>query len=82
MPVTKSPYHLAPTEMEEWSKQLMEFWDKGFIRPSSSPWGAPSPKDESLSDDLKFANRPANLTITEYSLHLKMILKKNASNSN
>ncbi|GKF31902.1 hypothetical protein Tco_0101700 [Tanacetum coccineum] len=41
MPVAKSPYRLAPTEMEELSNQLKELQDKGFIRPSSSPWGAP-----------------------------------------
>ncbi|GJU01843.1 putative reverse transcriptase domain-containing protein [Tanacetum coccineum] len=37
MPVAKSPYRLAPSEMEELSKQLRELHDKGFIRPSSSP---------------------------------------------
>ncbi|GKA99937.1 putative reverse transcriptase domain-containing protein [Tanacetum coccineum] len=41
MPVVKSPYRLAPTEMEELSNQLKELQDKGFIRPISSPWGAP-----------------------------------------
>ncbi|GJX60961.1 putative reverse transcriptase domain-containing protein [Tanacetum coccineum] len=41
MSVAESPYHLAPTEMEELSNQLKELQDKGFIRPSSSPWGAP-----------------------------------------
>ncbi|GJR37529.1 putative reverse transcriptase domain-containing protein [Tanacetum coccineum] len=39
--VAKSPNRLAPTEMEELSNQLKELQDKGFIRPSSSPWGAP-----------------------------------------
>ncbi|GJS49794.1 reverse transcriptase domain-containing protein [Tanacetum coccineum] len=40
-PVAKSPYRLAPSELEELSGQLKELEDKGFIRPSSSPWGAP-----------------------------------------
>ncbi|KAJ9536400.1 LOW QUALITY PROTEIN: hypothetical protein OSB04_un000413 [Centaurea solstitialis] len=40
-PIAKSPYRLAPSEMQELSKQLQELLDKGFIRPSSSPWGAP-----------------------------------------
>ncbi|GKD39833.1 putative nucleotidyltransferase, ribonuclease H, partial [Tanacetum coccineum] len=40
-PVAKSPYRLAPSELEEFSGQLKELQDKGFIRPSSSPWGAP-----------------------------------------
>ncbi|GJU45446.1 reverse transcriptase domain-containing protein, partial [Tanacetum coccineum] len=39
--VAKSPYRLAPSELEELSGQLKELQDKGFIRPSSSPWGAP-----------------------------------------
>nr|GFA81446.1 retrotransposon protein, putative [Tanacetum cinerariifolium] len=41
IPIMKSPYRLAPCEIEELSGQLKEFQDKGFIRPSSSPWGAP-----------------------------------------
>ncbi|GJV60264.1 putative reverse transcriptase domain-containing protein [Tanacetum coccineum] len=36
-----TPYRLAPSEMKELSEQLKELSDKGFIRPSSSPWGAP-----------------------------------------
>ncbi|GJT22323.1 hypothetical protein Tco_0892260 [Tanacetum coccineum] len=40
-PVAKSPYRLAPSELEEFSGQLKELQDKGFIRPSSLPWGAP-----------------------------------------
>ncbi|GJS33391.1 putative reverse transcriptase domain-containing protein [Tanacetum coccineum] len=40
-PVAKSPYRLAPSKLEELSGQLKELQDKGFIRPSSSPWGAP-----------------------------------------
>ncbi|GJU76765.1 putative reverse transcriptase domain-containing protein [Tanacetum coccineum] len=40
-PVARAPYRLAPSEMKELSDQLQELYDKGFIRPSSSPWGAP-----------------------------------------
>ncbi|GJX61462.1 putative reverse transcriptase domain-containing protein [Tanacetum coccineum] len=39
-PVGRAPYRLAPSEMKELSEQLQELSDKGFIRPSSSPWGA------------------------------------------
>ncbi|GJS43631.1 putative reverse transcriptase domain-containing protein [Tanacetum coccineum] len=39
-PVVRAPYRLAPSEMKELSEQLQELSDKGFIRPSSSPWGA------------------------------------------
>ncbi|GJY14755.1 hypothetical protein Tco_0385177 [Tanacetum coccineum] len=40
-PVVRVPYRLAPFEMKELLEQLKELSDKGFIRPSSSPWGAP-----------------------------------------
>nr|GEU70891.1 reverse transcriptase domain-containing protein [Tanacetum cinerariifolium] len=39
--VERAPYRLAPSEMKELAKQLQELSEKGFIRPSSSPWGAP-----------------------------------------
>ncbi|GKD89667.1 putative reverse transcriptase domain-containing protein [Tanacetum coccineum] len=52
-PVARAPYRLAPSKMKELSEQLKELSDKGFIRPSSSPWGAPvlfvKKKDGSLS---------------------------------
>ncbi|GJU14583.1 reverse transcriptase domain-containing protein [Tanacetum coccineum] len=41
VPIAKSPYRLAPSELEELSGQLKELQDKDFFRPSSSPWGAP-----------------------------------------
>ncbi|GJV79275.1 hypothetical protein Tco_1515145 [Tanacetum coccineum] len=40
-PRTRQPKRMAPSEMKELSEQLQELSDKGFIRPSSSPWGAP-----------------------------------------
>ncbi|KAI3715505.1 hypothetical protein L6452_22489 [Arctium lappa] len=40
-PIAKAPYHLAPSEMQEMMAQLQELLEKGFIRPISSPWGAP-----------------------------------------
>ncbi|GJS11616.1 putative reverse transcriptase domain-containing protein [Tanacetum coccineum] len=56
-PVAKSPYRLAPSELEELSGQLKELQDKGFIRPSSSPWGAsnrdPLPRIDDLFNQLQ-----------------------------
>ncbi|GJT81608.1 putative reverse transcriptase domain-containing protein [Tanacetum coccineum] len=40
-PIARAPYRLAPSKMKELSEQLKELSEKGFIRPSSSPWGAP-----------------------------------------
>nr|GEU50041.1 putative reverse transcriptase domain-containing protein [Tanacetum cinerariifolium] len=40
-PVARAPYRLAPSKMREFSIQLQELLEKGFIHPSLSPWGAP-----------------------------------------
>ncbi|GJS57596.1 putative reverse transcriptase domain-containing protein [Tanacetum coccineum] len=40
-PVARAPYRLTPSEMKDLSEQLKELSEKCFIRPSSSPWGAP-----------------------------------------
>ncbi|XP_035539657.1 uncharacterized protein K02A2.6-like [Juglans regia] len=40
-PVHKAPYRMAPAELKELKTQLQELVDKGFIQPSTSPWGAP-----------------------------------------
>ncbi|GJZ56263.1 putative reverse transcriptase domain-containing protein [Tanacetum coccineum] len=40
-PVARAPYRLAPLEIQELSNQLQELSDRCFIRPSTSPWGAP-----------------------------------------
>ncbi|XP_057538026.1 uncharacterized protein LOC130815554 [Amaranthus tricolor] len=40
-PISKAPYRMAPKEMEELKSQLEELWDKGYVRPSVSPLGAP-----------------------------------------
>ena len=51
-PILKAPYHMAPMELIKLKVQLQELLDKGFIRPSTSPWGAPmlfvKKKDRSL----------------------------------
>ncbi|GKC02672.1 putative reverse transcriptase domain-containing protein, partial [Tanacetum coccineum] len=59
-PVARAPYQLAPSEMKELSEQLKELSNKGFIRSSSSPWGAPVlknhyplPRIEYLFDQLQ-----------------------------
>ncbi|GJS72375.1 hypothetical protein Tco_0705216 [Tanacetum coccineum] len=54
-PDAKSPYRLAPLEMQELSRQLQELQDKGFVQPSHSPWRAPvlfvKKKDRSFLGD-------------------------------
>ncbi|GKD80755.1 putative reverse transcriptase domain-containing protein [Tanacetum coccineum] len=62
--VARAPYRLAPTELQELSTQLQELFDKGFVRLSSSPWGAPvlfvKKKDESfrMCIDYRELNKP------------------------
>ncbi|GJW83031.1 putative reverse transcriptase domain-containing protein [Tanacetum coccineum] len=48
MPVAKSLYRLAPSKLEELSGQLKKLQDKGFIRPSSSPWGASTREEHEM----------------------------------
>ncbi|XP_075492461.1 uncharacterized protein LOC142530512 [Primulina tabacum] len=40
-PISRAPYRLAPVELKELKEQLHDLLSKGYIRPSSSPWGAP-----------------------------------------
>ncbi|KAL0540116.1 hypothetical protein IC582_024346 [Cucumis melo] len=41
VPISRAPYRMAPAELKDLKVQLQELLDKGFIRPSVSPWGAP-----------------------------------------
>ena len=41
LPIFMTPFRMAPTELQELKVQLHELLDNGFIRPSTSPWGAP-----------------------------------------
>ena len=52
--ISKVPYRMAPAELKELKTQLEELLEKGYIRPSTSPWGcllytSPSPRDGLLS---------------------------------
>jgi hypothetical protein len=62
-PISKRPYRMPPAELAELKKQLQELLDKGFIRPSTSPWGCPAlfvkKKDESLRMCVDY--RPLNV---------------------
>jgi hypothetical protein len=61
-PISKRSYRMPPKELAELNKQLQELLDKGYIRPSSSPWGCPAlfvkKKDGSLRlcVDYRFLN--------------------------
>nr|GFC55109.1 retrotransposable element Tf2 [Tanacetum cinerariifolium] len=54
-PISKAPYRMALVELKELKDQLKELLERGFIRPSVSPWGAPvlfvKKKDEGITMD-------------------------------
>jgi hypothetical protein len=62
-PISKRPYRMPPAELAEFMKQLQELLDKGFIRPSTLPWGCPAlfvkKKDEILRFCIDY--RPLNV---------------------
>ncbi|GJS23527.1 putative reverse transcriptase domain-containing protein [Tanacetum coccineum] len=83
-PVARAPYRLAPSKIKELSEQLKELSDKGFIRPSSSPWGAPVLIDD-LFDQLQGSSVYSKIDLRsgyhqlrnkqEHKEHLKLILE-------
>jgi hypothetical protein len=83
-PISRHPYKMTPKELVELKVQLIELLDKGYIHPSSSPWGCPAlfvkEKDQSLK--LCFHYRPLNaVTIkNKYPLsHIDILFNQHAS---
>ena len=62
-PISKRPYKMGPTELVELKKQLEELESKGYIQPSSSPWGCPTilVKKKDKTSRLVVDYRPVNL---------------------
>ncbi|GKC40378.1 putative reverse transcriptase domain-containing protein [Tanacetum coccineum] len=81
-PMARTPYRLAPLEMQELSAQLQELSDKGFIRPSSLLWGAlnqyPLSRINDLFDQLQGSSVYSKIELrnkVEHEGHLKQILE-------
>jgi hypothetical protein len=73
--ISKRPYRMPPAELVELKKQLQELLDKGFVRPSTSPWGCPAlfvkKGDESLRLCIDY--RPLNVVTIKKKYHLPRI---------
>ncbi|GKC06009.1 putative reverse transcriptase domain-containing protein [Tanacetum coccineum] len=78
-PVARALYRLAPSEMKELLEQLKELSDKGFIRPSSSPWGAlvlfVKKKDRSFQMCIDYRELNKQTNKQEHEEDLKLILE-------
>nr|GFC41048.1 hypothetical protein [Tanacetum cinerariifolium] len=78
-PVARAPYRLVPFEMKELSEQLKELSNKGFIRPSSSPWAAPvlfvKKMDGSFRTCIDYRELNKLTNKQEHEEHLKLILE-------
>jgi hypothetical protein len=74
-PISKRPYRMPPNELAELKIQLQDLLDKGYIRPSASPWGCPAlfvkKKDNSLR--LYVDYRPLNAVTIKNKYHLPRI---------
>ncbi|GKB26726.1 putative reverse transcriptase domain-containing protein [Tanacetum coccineum] len=79
----RAPYRLAPSEMKELAEQLQELTDKGFIRPSSSPWGAPvlfvKKKDGSFRMCIDYRELNKLIVMNRYHSHGSMNLFRPAA---
>ncbi|GJU95549.1 putative reverse transcriptase domain-containing protein [Tanacetum coccineum] len=80
-PVAQEPYRLAPSEMKELAEQLQELTDKGFIRPSSSPWELlknryPLPRIDDLFDTERSNAESLPYEVSEDSSHTADASKK------
>ena len=80
-PIYIPPYRMAPAELKELKAQLEELLSKGFIRPSTSPWGAPvlfvKKKDGSLRLCIDYRQLNRATIHNQYSLpHIDEIFDK------
>ncbi|GKF71008.1 hypothetical protein Tco_0207122, partial [Tanacetum coccineum] len=70
-PVARAPYRLTPAKMKELLEQLQELPEKAFIRPSSSPWGAPVLIDD-LFDQLQGSSVYSKIDLRSGYHHLRV----------
>nr|GEV51632.1 retrotransposon protein, putative, Ty3-gypsy subclass [Tanacetum cinerariifolium] len=72
-PISKAPYRMAPVELKELNDQLQELLERGFIRPSVSPWGAPvlfvKKKDGSMRLCIDYRELNRIMVRNRYPLH-------------
>jgi hypothetical protein len=73
--ISKRPYRMPPAELAELKKQLQELLDKGFIRPSTSPWGCPALLVKKKDEILRLCTdyHPLNAVTIKNKYHLPRI---------
>ncbi|XP_073273259.1 uncharacterized protein [Primulina huaijiensis] len=72
-PISRAPYRLAPAELKELKEQLQDLLEKGYIRPSMSPWGAPRRWMELLKDfDCEIQYQPGRMNLVADALSRKV----------
>ena len=62
-PISMTPYRMAPVKLQELKVQLQGLLDKGFIRSSTSPWGAPVLFAKKKNKTLRLCNDYRQLNI-------------------
>jgi hypothetical protein len=74
-PISKRPYRMPPKELAELKVQLQELLDKGYIRPSASPWGCPALFVKKKDNSLRFCAdyRPLNAVTIKNKYPLPLI---------
>jgi hypothetical protein len=76
VPISKRSYRMPPKELAELKIQLQELLDKGFIRPSASPWSCPALFMKKKDDSLRFCvdYRPLNAETIKNKYPLSLLM--------
>ncbi|GKC58012.1 putative reverse transcriptase domain-containing protein, partial [Tanacetum coccineum] len=80
-PISKAPYRMAPLELQELKEQLQDLLDRGFIRPSVSPWGAPVLFIKKKDGSMRSEDIPKTAFRTRYGLYEFLVMPFDQTNA-